>query len=433
MMNQRQEFLRYFFSAIKDHHYVILKNTYEDIYQLPESADVDLVIDRKDLASILGIIRRGNHVMRIITDNKSFVCFIGIFFEDMSYLEIDLIHRFDRKGIIYMDTVEVLDNGLLTDQGLKVAAPYHQFEYIILFYLLNQSGIPQKYRDYFSGFDKEERSAVFSHFTQRYDVHINTIEDLYAYHSRHRKKMLNKIKSSKANNTFSLLRHKTEYLFDVINEKWQQRGITVTFSGVDGAGKSTVLENVKEILQRKYHRDIKVLRHRPSILPILSSVKHGKRNAEKKAATSLPRQGQNNNSLSSLFRFLYYYADYLFGQIYVFFRYKIRGTTVLYDRYYFDFIIDARRSNISLNRSFLRFGYFFISKPKVNFFLYAPEKEILSRKQELSESDIRTMTDDYLHLFLNLSGSYKNQEYVTINNTDIKRTIDTVMKHIIAA
>ena len=105
----------------------------------------------------------------------------------------------------------------------------------------------------------------------------------------------------------------------------------------------------------------------------------------------------------------------------------------MYDRYYFDFIIDARRSNISLNRSFLRFGYLFISKPKVNFFLYAPEKEILSRKQELSESDIRTMTDDYLHLFLNLSGSYKNQEYVTINNTDIKRTIDTVMKHIIAA
>ena len=61
------------------------------------------------------------------------------------------------------------------------------------------------------------------------------------------------------------------------------------------------------------------------------------------------------------------------------------------------------------------------------------EKEILLRKQELSEHDIRTMTDDYLHLFLDFSGSYKNQAYVTINNTDIKRTIDTVMKHIISA
>ena len=280
-MNHRQEFLRYFFNDISEHHYVILKNTYEDIYQLPESADVDLVIDRKDLSSILGIIRRGKHIMRITTDNKSFVCFVGIFFDDMSYLEIDLIHRFDRKGIIYMDAAEVLDNVVLNSHGLKIAAPFHQFEYVILFYLLNQSEIPQKYRDYFSGFDKEKRSAVFSHFTHRYDVHINTVEDLYAYHKRHRKKMLDKIKRNPANNIYRRLIHKTEYLLDLVKEIWQQRGITVTFSGVDGAGKSTVLENVKEILQRKYHRDIKVLRHRPSILPILSSVKHGKKKAER--------------------------------------------------------------------------------------------------------------------------------------------------------
>lgn len=432
-MNKRQEFLQYFFNDISGYRYVILKNTYDDIYQLPESADIDLVIDKNELPAILGIIRRGKHVMRIKTDNKNFVCFVGIFFEDMSYLEIDLIHRFDRKGIIYMDAGEVLSQGILSSQGLKIAAPHHQFEYILLFYLLNHSEIPLKYREYFSAFEKEERSIIFTHFTHKYDVHINTLEDLYAYHKRHKKKMMDKINNYAANKWFRKLLSKSQYLFDVIKEKWQQRGITITFSGVDGAGKSTILENVKEILQRKYHRDIKVLRHRPSLLPILSSVKHGKKSAEQKAASSLPRQGKNDNFFSSLFRFLYYYADYLFGQIYIFFRYKIKGTTVLYDRYYFDFIIDARRSNISLNRSFLRFGYLFISKPRVNFFLYAPEKEILLRKQELSEHDIRTMTDDYLHLFLDFSGSYKNQAYVTINNTDIKRTIDTVMKHIISA
>ena len=174
-----------------------------------------------------------------------------------------------------------------------------------------------------------------------------------------------------------------------------------------------------------------MLRHRPGILPILSSVKYGKRKAEKRAATTLPRQGQNSNFFSSMGRFLYYYLDYLIGQAYVFFRYKINGNVILYDRYYFDFIIDSRRSNISLNPSLLRLGYFFVVKPRVNFFLYAPEEEILSRKQELSEVDIRTMTNEYQQLFKEFSGKYKEQEYLSINNTNLTNTIDSVMKHII--
>ena len=44
---------------------------------------------------------------------------------------------------------------------------------------------------------------------------------------------------------------------------------------------------------------------------------------------------------------------------------------MLYDRYYFDFINDGRRSNINLPARFTQALYAFDNKPKLNLFLYA--------------------------------------------------------------
>ena len=430
-MNQRQEFIQYFFKNLQQFQYAVLKDVYDDIYELPESSDIDIVINGKELPQILGMIRNGSNVVHVDADQKSFACFICIYFDDLGYLEIDLIHRFDRKGIIYMNAGKLLKSTIVNKQGLKTASLNHQFEYVLLFYYLNSSQIPGRYQEYFSSFSQEKQKEILKYITHQYDLSISKLDELFTYHMWHHNRLLHKIRNYRFNKQWNYLWHKAEYMLDLLKEKWKENGITITFSGVDGAGKSTVLKNVKEILEKKYHRDVKVFRHRPSLLPILSSFRYGKRNAEKRATEKLPRQGKNDNIVSSGLRFLYYYSDYLFGQAYIFFRYKMWGTTILYDRYYFDFIVDGKRSNISMNRAFLRFGYNFISKPRLNFFLYAPENEILSRKQELSAADIRTMTDDYLDLFQDFSGSYRNQEYVAINNIDINATIEAVTKQII--
>ena len=342
-----------------------------------------------------------------------------------------LIHRFDRKGIIYMDVEEVLKKSEINLQGLKTTALHHQFEYVLLFYLLNHSEMPSRYVRYFTSLQKVEQSVLISYIACKYVVHINNMDELIPFHPHQREKILQKIHRHPENQWSKMLVHKAQYIIDTIKEKVKPTDATITFSGVDGAGKSTILQLVKEQLEYKYHKRVKVLRHRPGILPILSSMKYGKSQAEKKASSSLPRKGTNSSFFSSMGRFLYYYMDYLIGQVYVFFRYQINGNVILYDRYYFDFIIDPRRSNISLKPSFLRLGYSFVVKPEVNFFLYAPAQEILSRKQELSEEDIRTMTSDYQKLFKDLSGKYKEQAYLSINNTNLNTTIESVMKQII--
>ena len=207
-------------------------------------------------------------------------------------------------------------------------------------------------------------------------------------------------------------------------------GLVITFSGVDGAGKSTVIEHVKERLEKKWRKRVVVIRHRPSVLPILSAWKYGKEGAEARSVQNLPRQGQNFSLSSSLVRFSYYYLDYVVGQVVIWLKHTRRGHIVLYDRYYFDFINDGRRSNINLPARFTQALYAFVNKPKLNFFLYADPQEILRRKQELSASTITQLTQQYRALFGELGARYRRSRYVPIKNQDLDTTLNLIGRYI---
>ncbi len=189
--------------------------------------------------------------------------------------------------------------------------------------------------------------------------------------------------------------------------------------------KSTIIENVKNSLQKKYRKKVVVLRHRPSILPILSSYVHGKEKAEQIATETLPRHGKNKNIISSMLRFSYYLTDYIFGQFVIWFKYTSKGYIVLYDRYYFDFIEDARRSNLSIPKPISRFLYKFVFKPNINIFLYAQPELILSRKQEMTHDDITHLTSGYLSLFQRFEKRFP-QKYVALENVDLSITLNTI-------
>lgn len=433
IMNNRRTFLVYFFKAIQPFRYAALKFIYDKLADLPESSDIDLLIEDDEKANFLRVIRNGPDVERIHLHRKSFVTFVSIFFRDGSYLEIDLLHRFDRKGVIYMDADEVLDQAIEGKEGVRHASDRHNFEYILLFYLLNDSDVPARYAEYFATFSFERRAAIFAHITGKYKVNINVLDELYQRHTRFTKKIAGHISNLPANRFPLKVFSKIRYAADTAGDMIHHRGITITFSGVDGAGKSTMIEEVKTALQSKYRQKTVVLRHRPSVFPILSSFRHGRESAQRKTRDQLPRQGTNTSKVSSFFRFMYYYIDYLIGQYYIFFRYTLRGYTVLYDRYYFDFIIDSKRSNIVLPQRFMKWGYLFIFKPKVNVFLFAPLEVIKSRKNELSDEDINELTTDYKQLFAEFGKSYSRQHYLVINNTNFDETFNRVMKECISA
>jgi len=342
-------------------------------------------------------------------------------------LSLDLIHQFKRKGIQLFNAKPLLISAMSNASGVVVPEIKYDFEYCLLFYTLNGASIPEKYHEHYKTHNQLQNNTIFNYINNKYQLKIMNNDELFNFNPYLKLKLLSKIENCVLNIKLNKLKNKVYYVLDTLNDMVYRRGLVITFSGVDGAGKTTIIGKVKNSLESKYRKEVVLLRHRPGILPILSAIKYGKDAAEQIASDSMPRKGKNKNLVSSVARFGYYFSDYIIGQVYVYFKYVLKGKIVLYDRYYFDFINDAKRSNIQLNRSFLKALYRFVFKPKLNFFLYADSKTILARKKEMIAPEIDQLTILYKNLFGQMSKQYKTSHYTIIENKHIDITLDIIM------
>lgn len=370
--------------------------------ELSEMADIDLLSSHKTAQQLINYLLQHSLVDRIQQQKQSHMNSLMIVLRDGSLLALDLIWQLKRKALCFMSTTDLLRDTVQNDFGVYTLSEINTKRYLQYFYILNGSTIPSRYESLFY-------DGSFVSMTQEQLSEV--------------------VKLLPSNRGLAGIKNQLNYAFDFIRRTLQKRGVVITFSGVDGAGKSTIIEHTKNLLEKKFRRKVVVIRHRPSLLPILSAITHGKAQAESNAASKLPRQGTNQSIISSLLRFGYYYADYLFGQFYIYIKYVLRGDVVLYDRYYFDFINDSLRSNIRLPRWFTKAGYALLMQPKLNFFLYADADTILSRKKELDAEAINQLTSAYLALFSELNTKSKGK-YIPIFNLRLTDSLASISANI---
>jgi thymidylate kinase len=419
--DMRESFLNDFQHFLKGKSYAALKFYLPEFSNLPLSSDLDLVIAQSELKEIESFVESHllvNHSEKI---NKSFMNTIKIHFNDSSFLSIDLINDFIRKGRRYLSASTVLENATEENNVVRPSI-LDDIQYAQHFYTLNTSAIPEKYMTIFKEkLEIKNKTEIYlNSFNRRYHSNFKSVMETFSF-SINKKKMIKRYIKSKFNQSY--LVQCIKYLKDLIIDLQKNKGFIVTFSGVDGAGKTTIIDIVKKQFEQKYRKEVILLRHRPGILPIISSIKYGgSKNAELEASKRLPRQGTNNNKLSSLIRFSYYFIDYIFGQIYIYFKYILRGKIIIYDRYYYDFINDSKRSNITLERTFIKSLFKFIYKPKFNFYLYNDPEVILRRKQELKKKDIIALNEKYKSLFNEYNFNQKGA-YIQIKNDKKSITI----------
>lgn len=409
------------FDSIQNKEYAALKFKNGLPEKLDANSDIDLVINKKMKDSILQLLKNHKLVSKIILSERSFMNTAQIFTNDGEILSLDLIWQLKRRNLEILDSKKIISNNFISSFGVKNASNIDTARYIVLFYILNGAKIPAKYLVYEQAIQNSQKSIDL------------IIKEYFVDRSKSRKVLLNYIKKNKKNKGLNYLKNTLNYVVDTIKNMKKGNGFTITFSGVDGAGKSTVIENIAYKIEKQLRKPVVVLRHRPSILPILSVWTKGKEKAHQDTISNLPRQGKNGSFLSSLLRFTYYYCDYLFGQFVIYFKYISRGYVVIYDRYYFDFINDSKRSNIVLPKSISKLGYNFLLKPKFNFFLFADANVILNRKKELTKATIEELTKDYNSLFDSLKVKSNSSVYESINNEELDVTLNQIVKTIVQA
>ncbi len=399
----RKSVLIDFQKEISSFEYALLKFNLPDLSYTPINSDIDLCTTRADAQKMIDFFKQHSWVKHVVIKNLIKMLQVEVILLDGSRIDLDFIFQFKRNHIEYLDASKVLKNRIISHNGISNASPESNREYVLLFYTLNGALIPQKH-------------LIWTHNQP------DKIEQ---------KKLIQSVLNRPENSGFSKIKNRIRYWTEILQNMRSEKGFLITFSGVDGAGKSTIIDAVKTELEKKHRRRVIVIRHRPSILPIISALKYGKKGAEERSVSTLPRQGQNSSKISSLIRFAYYLCDYIFGQWFIYFRYVRKNTIVLYDRYYFDFINDSRRSNIALNPKFTEKFYPFIKKPEFNYFLWAAPDVILKRKQELDKETIISLTKQYTELFARLQKGDHTHLYRCIENVEIGETVESIMRNVV--
>lgn len=403
------------FDTLHNHAYAALKynNGYPE--QLSITSDIDMITNKNGNEIVLKLVENHALISKVTVHKKSFMNTIQIITNQGDFLSIDLIWQVKRRNLTLLNTTKILANNYRNSFGVKTTSVIDTARYIALFYVLNGAKIPKKYLVY---------EQALTNSKNKLDI---ILQDYFIDKKRDKKTVVAILKKQKQNKKWFYIKNTALYVLDTIRNVFQNKGFTVTFSGVDGAGKTTIIDNVRFQMEKQLRKPVVVLRHRPSIFPILSVWTKGKEQAHLDAVSSLPRQGNNKNFLSSLVRFSYYFLDYVLGQFVIYCKYILRGYVVIYDRYYFDFINDSKRSNIELPKWISRIGYRFLLKPEFNFFLFADAQTILSRKKELNRATIEELTHEYRLLFQKLQAKSSTSIYKAIQNEQIDSTLQNII------
>lgn len=199
-------------------------------------------------------------------------------------------------------------------------------------------------------------------------------------------------------------------------------GTVISIQGVDGVGKSTVIDGILPVLKAATHNATYVHHLRPGFLPPLARFK-GETEVNTEAVLD-PHGAKPSGTIGSLVRLTYLTLDYIIGY-WLKIRPKIakQPAIIIFDRYAYDMQLDPRRFRISLSP--LITGWFarLAPRPDIVICLHADPAMIIARKQELPAAEIERQVTA-LRAF-----AAKNPRAILISNEgDVAEVTDKVLQ-----
>ena len=167
---------------------------------------------------------------------------------------------------------------------------------------------------------------------------------------------------------------------------------TIAFMGTDGSGKSTIIKQITPFLNKILDNRVYYDHMRPNKIPSLASLFGKQQNFSDHISN--PHESSTSGFIGSLARWLYYMLDYSLGFYIGKCQKKNIGNSVwIFDRYYYDYLIDSKRARIKLPKWILKLGQFLIPEPNIILCLGTDAESIYSRKPELTLKEVERQVD----------------------------------------
>ena len=167
----------------------------------------------------------------------------------------------------------------------------------------------------------------------------------------------------------------------------KKKGLFIAFEGADGVGKSTIInKTIPKLMEENAFHEYLYFHWKPIKKEICF-------NQIPSFVAQDPRGKVPRNSIASLFFLFYHYICYIYGYFFIIKPNLRKNRLIIADRYTYDIFLDPTRFRINLPRWILRLFIRMVPQPHKTVALVAAPEVIISRKPELSKTDIEQYQD----------------------------------------
>jgi thymidylate kinase len=394
-MITKEYFLTHFFQLLNQRHIkYFVYGEYESLPQSTGNSDLDMVVENSDLDNLrkilFEIIKECNVSLVSYYSNTQTLFYRLLYCNEYKYwgLQLDVFFKgFYHQGSPYYP-IKKIQSDIIIYHDINVLHLRKGYYIGFLKEIIHTGKAKNKY---ISGFLKEltENEEYYKQeLTQLYGEHFcnlifrnRTQEGLKKVFSELHKQMLYSVHRTKK---FIRIKDRLLVFLRFFHKK---PGYVIVILGTDGSGKSTIIDAITPVLNETFHNGIIYEHLRPNALPDIG-VLLGKKEKQKGMVTD-PHAQKQSKLFVSLLRWGYYMMDYTFGYLKkVFPVIHLKSKVFLFDRYYYDYYIDQKRSRTNLPRWIIRIGDIFIPNPDLILCLGGDPDIIYNRKPETSLEEV---------------------------------------------
>jgi hypothetical protein len=191
-------------------------------------SSIDLLADKNASTAFLKFCQRHPLVTKI----KIFPQFrrkkVQLTFKDGSELNLKLIRNMVKKSLLCLPVSDIISSSMVNDYGMLVPSHPHHYEYLLLKNQFVGLAFPDRYQKYFSAMDFNTRTAIFRHIQPKYNLVLNTIEELYKPKASTRLKLMIGLRRLKVNTLSKMFIRAMEFFLFTFVRKFSKDAYTLS-------------------------------------------------------------------------------------------------------------------------------------------------------------------------------------------------------------
>lgn len=399
-----KEVLLYLFKTLEDNgiEYLILNN-YKSLPEYNEGNDIDFVVKPEDMHIIHSVVEQ----MALLFD-ISIVRYVKRQYSTQYYfvgkgefsnlkLHIDFLPGVDWRGATYLSAQRMLRKKRKYKM-FYVPSIEHEVLYAWFRSFLWGGFIKEKYKNFilenYKNIKSELERLLGYKLTNKLLnlIEQERIEDTTSYLTIIRTKVwLYSFKRSPFKTTKNAI---LSYFLDNLI-KFKKTGLFIVLLGPDGAGKSSVAEKIIEE-NEIFNKASSVIYHwRPGFLPPINQLFFKKTDSYNEVFSKPHTNKIPHNYLVSFLRFLYYFIDFHVGYWLKVHPRLRKGGLVIFDRYYYDYMVDLKRFRLKIPNLILNIFMKLVPRPDLVIFLENTPENIYKRKQEIDINEIKRQIQEF--------------------------------------